>query len=394
VDSVQARRVIESLRKGIPPDGFVRHFTVGRESEIRRLTNQLSKPIAGALLLKANYGSGKTHLLKFIREHALENSFAVSSVTLDARGAVRFNRMDQIFGAICRNIEVPGTSDAKGIRPFFNLLGRQINERDGWEFWSELSNQSKWDYSETLESPAVFVGFRAWLTGEPDVMDLVEDWFFQSWQYRGQRKKLYHELVDKLRKFFRDPRPEYKFYADEIFMFHTQGHSQSWSALRDLHLLAQKGGLRGLIILFDEFEDVITNLGNVAHEEAAFWNLFQFYSGNWFPGMTFYAVTPEFVQKCIMRLTQKRKYDFDFSRLVGIPTFEMSPLETADLTELAQRIVSVHGKAYSWDAKRAINKGRMDQILLDATAVQIQDRTRYAIISVVKALDDSFHDLR
>ena len=98
MEIAEACRVIESLRKGIPPDGFVRHFTVGRDFEIRQLTRQFSDPKAGALLLKANYGSGKTHLLKFIREYALENSYAASTVTLDAKGAVRFNRMDQIFG--------------------------------------------------------------------------------------------------------------------------------------------------------------------------------------------------------------------------------------------------------------------------------------------------------
>ncbi len=117
MDHIDAQRVIESFRKGIPPDGFVRHFTVGRTSKIKQLIGRLNKAVPGALLLKANYGSGKTHLLRFIREWALENGFAVSAVTLDAKGAVRFNRMDQVFGAICRNIEVPGASGKKGIRP-------------------------------------------------------------------------------------------------------------------------------------------------------------------------------------------------------------------------------------------------------------------------------------
>lgn len=387
MELVQARRVIESLRKGIPPDGFVRHFTVGRESEIRQLTKKFSEPNAGALLLKANYGSGKTHLLKFIREQALENSFAVSSVTLDAKGSVRFNRMDQMFGAICRNIEVPEVPDAKGVRPFFDLVERQINLRDEREFFAELSNQWKWDYSETLDSPAMFVALRAWISGNPEVINLVEDWLFQPWSYSVHRKKLYSELVAKLRRFFRDPRPEWKFYADEVFMFNTSGHAQSWAALRDLNALACASGLRGLIILFDEFEDVITNLANIGHQEAAFWNLFQFYSGKQFPGMTFYAVTPEFTEKCKARLLEKGKWDFDFSRFDSLPTFQMSPLETAHIIDLAQKIVLVHGMAYNWDAERAMRKENLSAMISEATTVPIQDRTRHAIITVVKALD-------
>src|SRR5262245_40592341 len=122
MDAASAQRVIESLRYGIPPDGHIREFTVGRRSEIAQLTDRLQKKSTGALLLKANYGSGKSHLLRLIREHALNAGFAVSSVSLDARANVRFNRMDQVFGAICRNIEVPTALGQKGIRPFFDLI--------------------------------------------------------------------------------------------------------------------------------------------------------------------------------------------------------------------------------------------------------------------------------
>ena len=90
------------MRKGIPPDGFVRYFTVGRESEIAQLRAKLNPNGGGALLLKANYGSGKTHLLRFIREHALEENWVVSVISLDSAAAVRFNRMDQIGRASCR----------------------------------------------------------------------------------------------------------------------------------------------------------------------------------------------------------------------------------------------------------------------------------------------------
>jgi hypothetical protein len=259
MDRIQAQRVIESLRIGIPPDGFVRHFTVGRKTEIDGLIQRLDGQAGGALLLKANYGSGKTHLLRFIREQALADNYAVSAVTLDA------------------------------IRPFFNHILKYISERKEETFWKEISNNWKWDFSEKLDSRALFVALRSWATGKDEVMDIVEDWLYQPWNYKVQRKKLYIQLVDNLRRFFRDPRPEWKFYADEVFMFHTQGYSQSWAALRELDTLARASGLKGMIILFDEFEDVITNLHNVAHQEAAFWNLFHFYIGKQFPGKTFFA---------------------------------------------------------------------------------------------------------
>lgn len=380
------------MRKGIPPDGFVRQFTVGRKAEIDDLNQRLIQQKGTALILKANIGSGKSHLLKFIREQALALDYAVSMVTLDASSAIRFNRMDQIFGSICRNLEIPQASGCKGIRPFFDLLVKCINKRDGRKFWKEISNGNKWDFSEKLDSPALFVALRAWATGNTEVKYRVEDWLYQPWQYKVQRKILYTQLVDKLRRYFRDPRPEWKFYADEVFMFHTQGYAQSWSALRDFDCLSRAAGLKGLIILFDEFEDVITNLRNVAYQEAAFWNLFHFYAGKQFPGKTFYAVTPEFVEKCKNRLVQKGKWDFDFSRFDSLPKFEMSPLEEIHLIELAKRIAPVHGLAYDWDAISAMNGSNIQMALKEANRIQIQDRTRHAVICIVKHLDDLYED--
>ena len=390
MDHRQAQRVIESLRKGIPPDGFVRHFTVGRESEIAQLTERLDNVVPGALLLKANYGSGKTHLLRFIREYALEKGFAVSEVTLDAHGAVRFNRMDQVFGAICRNIEVPGVPGQKGIRHVFNLVLNQLEcskDAEAATFWQKLTNNWRWDFSEVLDSPAVFVAVRAWATGNSTVHDLVEGWFLQPWAYRSQRRLLYSGLVESLRRFFRDPRPERQFYSDGVFWFHTQGYAQSWSALRDLQRLLYESGLKGLVLLFDEYEDVVTNLRNVAHQEAAFWNLFQFHAGKQFPGLSFYAVTPEFVDKCIVLLTDKGRWDYDYARLKDIPTFQMTPLDVEELKELAIRILKTHKIAYDWEPGLVIRDTELDKIVCEAAFVQIQDRARHTIITVVKALD-------
>lgn len=386
----QAQRVIESLRKGIPPDGFIRHFTVGRASEVAQLTERLDDVVPGALLLKANYGSGKTHLLRFTRECALEKGFAVSTVTLDCKGAVRFNRMDQVFGAICRNIEVPDGLGQKGIRSVLNFLVERIEHAKSdtaGAFWRDLTNNWRWDYSEVLDSPAVFVALRAWATGNSTAHDRVEDWLLSPWSYRTQRSKLYFDLIGSMRRFFHDPRPERHFYRDGVFEFHTQGYAQSWMALRDLQRLLCESGLKGLVLLFDEYEDVVTNLRNVAHQEAAFWNLFQFYGGKQFPGLSFYAVTPEFVEKCVTLLTGKGRWDYDYGRFKAIPTFQMSPLDVEELEELAMRILETHGIAYNWEPDLVMLSTELDKIVRKAASVQVQDRARHTIITVVKALD-------
>lgn len=389
----EARRAIESLRKGIPPDGFVRDFTVGRIEEIKELQRCLSSAKGTALLLKANYGAGKSHLLRFIHEEALAQGYAVSVVTLDAKSAVRFNRMDQIFGAICRNIETPYQCHTKGIRSFFDIIKSSIAERSNDNYWQKLSNKGKWDYSDLLQSAALFVALRAYVTSDSNAQLLVEDWLYNPSQYHAQRKTLYERLVGGLRPYFRDPRSDKRFYADQVFIFNNQAYHQSWAALRDLENLACAVGLKGLIILFDEFEDVITNMRNVAHQESAFWNLFCFYSGKQFPGMTFYAVTPEFVDKCKRRLIDKCRSDMDLSIFDALPKFEMSPLTKPHLVSLGEKILNVHRLAYGWNGQFAVSRDDLETWIEEATTARLQDRARQAITATVKRLDTVFQDM-
>lgn len=409
MDVSQAQRVIESLRKGIPPDGFVRRFTVGRETEIQELTERIDSFITGALLLKANYGSGKTHLLRFIREKALESGFAVSTIALDANAAVRFNRMDQIFGAILRNIELPQCY-RKGPAALFVVLFNAMTSPQYFEELSyldadrkakldELSTNGRWTYSKTLKSPALYIGLRAWIIATlhreeyPSIPQEVEGWLCEPWNYYTQRKRLYQTLVINFRRHFLDPRPELLFYHSGIstFIFSGSDYRQSWDALADLHLLAKLAGLKGLVLLVDEFEDVIYNLKKINFQQAAFWNLFRLFDGE-FPGHSFYAVTPAFVNKCKNLLLSKHCLDYDFSRFDRLPTFEMSPLQTSELEELSMRILETHGIAYGWEPDLLMKYSQLMQIVKQASALQIQDRARHTIITVVKALDQLFEN--
>ena len=116
----------------------------------------------------------------------------------------------------------------------------------------------------SLHTHAQLLAIRAWCNGDSDIRLLVEDWLSKPWEYGSRRKMLYQELVGNHRLGFGDPREQFEFYKDGSLSFSSRGHRQSWLALKDLNNIAIKSGLRGLVILFDEFEDVITNLHNIA----------------------------------------------------------------------------------------------------------------------------------
>ena len=119
-------------------------------------------------------------------------------------------------------------------------------------------------------SNALYVSLRAWCFASPELQDEIEDWLFQPWEYKARRKELYDSLVRGLRRKFYDPRSDVQFYKDNILSFELLDYQQSWDALKDLDKLAKMVGLKGLILLIDEFEDVIHNLGEVLPFSAIF----------------------------------------------------------------------------------------------------------------------------
>jgi hypothetical protein len=389
-----AEQAVESLRKGIPPTGLVRHFTVGRQTELNELRATLATPTehrGSALLIRANYGAGKSHLLQVIREMALEARYAVGSVTVDSQSGVRFNRMDTIFGAICRSLEVPGASRS-GIGALFHHYA-EVDESTlddaAQAVRAHISEHDAWGFSERLGSPAMFVALRAWVTSTPGSRwrDLVTDWLSFPDKYRNQRRTLYDDLVAFRGRPFRDPRQDWQFYADDVFSLHTQGYDQCWRALADLELLAESSGLKGVILLFDEFEDVIQNLNNRSYQQAAFFNLFRFFAGDRFPGMAYFAVTPEFVVKCKQELLSRYVYEFPFDRFDDLPHFEMSRIHKSDFEALSRRIRRLHAAAYRWDAGSAINDDALNTVIDKLFRRSSQDQIRQAIEGVVDALD-------
>lgn len=389
-----AEGIVEQLRYGVPPPDYVRLFTVGRESQLLELESSLATPTndqGSALLVRANYGAGKSHLLKVVREMALDAGYAVSLVVVNSQEGVRFNRLDTILGSICREIEV-GQSSKKGIGRLFDAFALASSAKLGKEIREvreRISSKGRWDHSEHLKSPAVYVALRAWIASQDsDLHELVEDWLSNLVNFRGQRRLLYNRLVYDLRGKFRDPRQEWQFYADEVFQFHTGGHRQAWDALADFDLIAKSSGLKGLVLLFDEFEDVIQNLNRRDLQQAALINLFRFFAGDRFPGMSYFAVTPDFAAKCKRELLSRGIYEFDYTRFDALPSFELEPVSEKEFLELANRIRSLHGIAHEWDSTSTFSTAQLTRLVRDLWSIASPERVRRAIQGVVHALDE------
>ncbi|MBX7259532.1 MAG: ATP-binding protein [Candidatus Hydrogenedentes bacterium] len=387
MDATEASRVIESLRYGLPPEGHICHFTVGRQDEIAALCKQLDDDRSNVLLLNANYGAGKTHLLRFVREEALRKGWMVSVVSMDSKSGVRFDQLSQVIGAVCRGIEIPNRA-GKGVRCLLDGFDNSIMTGSlSEEVWPELHHDGKWDQKKVFETEAFYLGLRAWIKCPKDVGDYIVNWFENPHMNSdGRPSHLYKLLVDGMRRFYRDARPKGYFTKERLDL--TRNDDLCWAFLRDLHLAAKAMMLRGFVLCLDEFEDVLYNLPRIDAKKKAFWNLFELFHGHQYKANAYFAVTPGFVQKCKQELARKGEYDYDFSQFDLLRQFEMTPIERDDIATLCERIVEAHSVAFSWNpsarCRNAISK-KVESFSSDAS----QDRVRQFIRHVVQELDRS-----
>lgn len=387
MDTNEARRVIESLRYGLPPDGHICDFTVGRQDEIAVLRNQLNDDGSNVLLLNANYGAGKTHLLRFIREEALREGWMVSVVTMDSKSGVRFDQLSQFVGAVCRCIELPNRT-GKGVRCLLDsFLDTTMKEGLSEEAWPELHNNMKWDRKKLFETEVFYIGLRAWFYCDSQISECIVNWYENPHMNSdGSPTHLWKLLVDGMRNFYRDARPKDYFTKERLSL--TRNDELCWAFLRDLDCAAKAMGLRGFVLCLDEFEDILYNLTRIDAKKKAFWNLFELFNGHQYKAHAYFAVTPGFAHKCKQELARKGEYDYDFSQFDALRQFEMTPIERSDIEVLCDRIIEMHSVAFTWTPP-AMCRNSIANIVEHFSTDSSQDRVRQCIRDVVKELDRS-----
>lgn len=387
MDANEARRVIESLRYGLPPDGHICDFTVGRQEEIAELLSQLDEDGSNVLLLNANYGAGKTHLLRFIREEALRKGWLVSLVSMDSKSGVRFDKLSQIVGAVCRCIEVPNRTE-KGVRCLLKgFMDAAMNNGLADNVWQMLHRNGKWDRRMCFETEAFYIGIRAWFFCDPSIADFIVNWYEHPHNNSdGRVRNLWNTLIDGMRKFYRDARPKAYFTKERLDLTHND--ELCWAFLRDIDLAAKAMGLRGFVLCLDEFEDILYNLTRIDAKKMAFCNLFELFNGYQYRAHAYFAVTPGFAQQCKQELARKGEYDYDFSQFDTLRQFEMSPIEQDDIEALFSRIIETHSLAFSWKPLAKCRKS-ISKIIESFSKNSNQDRVRQCIRDIVKELDRS-----
>jgi hypothetical protein len=77
------REIVEAFRSGIVPTNWIKGWTVGRAKELAQVETWLYDQTSGTIVIKGEYGAGKTHLIEYLYHKAQMLNYAVARVSLD-----------------------------------------------------------------------------------------------------------------------------------------------------------------------------------------------------------------------------------------------------------------------------------------------------------------------
>lgn len=369
-----SRRVVEALRMGIVPDDCVARLTVGRDEEIASLRHWLERG-EGSAVVVGEYGSGKSHLLRYLALQALEQGYAVASVQLDPN-ETPLHKPKRIYKSVAASLQYrPGDSSrALGFRDL--LRAHSVQEALGdHRYFRELGNgyATEEQYEEL---------FWEWIEAREDA-SRPEDWLRDPYGYRYNR--------------FAHVPPIYPHTtAANIICYLLSGVAWATHGL----------GLRGLVVLLDEAEsmdvggswsqvergrNLLRGLVRMAYDDERLLDA-PLRSGLVHSGMGIGPQIPFLYRKgCGLRFvfgfTPTPLLD-QLAELSSAHRIDLRPLGRDALTTLFEWVY----EHYSWAYDREVGS-HMRQRLLD-TVLRRAENTRAFAKGCVEALDSQRRDRR
>jgi len=244
----EAVRIIETLRSGVSSRRLSAIFSYGREALLEAVQRDLDTVAAGkgtrAVVLRGDYGEGKTHFLNTVFNLAQKLNFAVSFVILSKE--TPFNRLDRVYPKVTCETYLPGE-----VEPGLETLLRDIHP-------DSAVAEELLDFARTGLHPKITVVLENYFQApESYHVHLLYRDLMGDWLPLPQLKSLHR---------FNFGRPV------KIEKFKPQLHV--WDYFRLLSHLIRARGFAGWVILFDEFE-LVGTLG-IAARSGAYCNLARF----------------------------------------------------------------------------------------------------------------------
>lgn len=347
MEKLKARQVIECLRSGVSSRYLSGIFSYGREAALERVERDLSRVQseggAFSLVVKGNFGNGKTHFLNIIFQKAEEMNFAVSFVPLSKE--TPFDKLARLYRRAAAGLYLPGYSQPG----FFPLLD---GLKPGSEEAEEVLNYTGRNLHPKLE--AVLKNYLEG-SGDPYNQHILASDLAGDFVPNAQLKSI-HRLN----------------FGKALSMTPFKVKENAFDYFRFLSQMIRACGYAGWVILFDEFEQLMY-LGINARTNA-YLNAARFMSTSFGLTATYtiFSASSNLWSELIWK-SKNSDYDNVPQKLAAkerqheIPTVRevfgcflkdnlfLDTLSTFDIRRMLRAIRDCHARAYGWPAPEDID---------------------------------------
>ena len=368
LDRLAARDIINALRQGVVPEQNLDMLMVGQEAARRQLHTDLDYIATGRSafkFLKGPYGSGKSFMAAWLRDHALDKGFAVSSVRVSAE--LSLSDQTAFFTGLMDGLRTPEKRSASSFSDILEawLLSIQKNV-------ARLENFSFTDSKQQKKlKEAVSVRIQEELselaTYDPGLGPALGT-FYQS---RIERDM---ETANIALSWIRGDR---SIATPALRKIGVRGHldtNQVWPRLRAILQIIAASHLRGLVILVDELELVRRRPQKQTRDQAyeTLRLLIDEVGENRLPGClvactgtdTFFA-DKKYGLPSYEALAHRIVHpEFGTSqRSTRQPVIILEGLDRDRLRNVAIRTRDIHAKAYDWAADERFPDSDIDTLI-------------------------------
>lgn len=359
LDRYAARDIVDALRQGVVPERHLERMFVGQQEARRHLREQMEHVATGRSAFKfirGPYGSGKSFMMAWLRDEALNAGFAVSTVRVSAE--MSLSDLANFYTGLMEGLRVPEKRGASSLSDILEawLLGiqRKTEQVEGLSssrpgdrvrltklVRERIQQELSWLASHDAGlAPALGAFYEARLEGNEEKARSARAWL------RGERNLSNAALRQLGVKGALEP-------------------EQVLSRLRALLELIQETHLRGLVILVDELELVRRRPHKQTRDRAyeTLRALIDEVGENHLPGCLLVSTgTDTFFDdrryglasyEALYHRVSSPELGDNF-RSVRQPVLRLEGLNEERLLELAERTRSIHAVAYDWSAEHRV----------------------------------------
>lgn len=243
-------QIIESLRKGIPPQRGVEHYSVGNEKLIDGVKQRHLSGVGDRGIIRfvsGSWGAGKTHFFRLLQDFAFHDDCLVSNVELDVNNAA-LNKFERVFYSILSNVKTPTyyTKDqSAGIAPFGIVLQESLHFLG--EGNRELKQEVPYEtYSKACETLMANHGI------DIDFKKIVQK-YWETFLPESPEPAIVNQTRGELLQWFAGEGTVGS-YRKRFGVSKMVSKENAKLMLQSLSEFVRLCGYRGLLILFDEAE--------------------------------------------------------------------------------------------------------------------------------------------